>query len=95
MVGNFRGRRVEQEVLGQPALFLGDRGKALQLLRVDDREIEARLGAVVQEDRIDHFARRGRQSERDVRDAEHGLDVRTGVSLISRTASIVSTAPPM
>ena len=44
--------------------------------RVDDRQVEPGLGAVVQEDRVDHFARRRRQAERDVRNPQHRLDVR-------------------
>ena len=73
----------------------GMRREALQLLGVHDREVEPGLGAVVQEDRVHHFARRGGQAERDVRDAEHGLDVAECFSLISRMPSMVSTAPPM
>ena len=41
----------------------GMRREALQLLRVDDGQIEPGLGAVIEEDRVHHFARRRRQAE--------------------------------
>ena len=69
-------RRVEQQVLGQTPLFGREcEAKRSSFSRVDDGQVEPRLGAVIQEDRVDHFAGRGRQAERDVRDAEHGLHV--------------------
>ena len=68
--------RVEQQILGQTAFFLGNTGKTLELFRVDDGEIESGLGAVIEEDGVDYFARSSRQPERDVRDTEDSFDVR-------------------
>ena len=91
--------RIEQQVFGQPALFLRNRGEALQLLGVDDGEVEPGLGAVIEEDRIDHFARRRRQAEGDVRNAEDRLDVRDlrldqpeGLDGLHRAADVVLVA---
>ncbi len=52
---------------------LGDLGVARQPLGVDDRGVEPGLRRVVEEDRVEHLAAGGRQAERDVGDAEHGL----------------------
>jgi hypothetical protein len=88
-------RRVEQQALRQAPLFFRNRREALQLLRVDDGQVQPRLGAVVEEDRVHHFARRRRQAEGDVGNAQHGLHVRQMFSFTSRMPSMVSTAPPM
>ena len=69
-------RRVEQQVLRQPPLLFRDGCKALQLLGVDDRQVQPRLGAVIEEDRIHHFARLRGKAERNVGNAEDGLRVR-------------------
>ena len=61
------------EILGEPALLLGNRGVALELLGVDDRQVEARAHAVVEEDGVQHLAPGGRQTEGDVADAEDRL----------------------
>ena len=71
-----RRRSVEEQVLRQAALLFGNGGEALQLFGVDDGQIEPGLGAVIEEDGVHHFARRGGQAERDVGDAQHRLDVR-------------------
>ena len=50
--------------------------KALDALGIDDGQIESGLGAVVEENGIDHFARAWRQTERNVGNAQHGAHVR-------------------
>jgi hypothetical protein len=70
---NIHGRRVEQQTLRQHRVLHRNGSEAFQLFRVDDREIQTRLRAVVQEDRVHDFTRRGRQAERDVRHAEDRL----------------------
>ena len=71
------GRRpVEEEAFSKPPLLLGYGSETLQFLRVHDGEIETRLRAVIQKDGVDYFARRRRQSEGDVGNAEHGLGER-------------------
>ena len=83
----------EEQVLGQLALLLRDRRVALELLGVDDREVEAGLGAVVQEDRVSSLAAGVGQAERDVRDAEDASC--TAEALLDQAQpSIVSTALP-
>ena len=75
-VGERRDRvvaAVAEQVLGEPALLLRDRRVALELLGVDDREVEPRLRAVVEEDRVQDLAAGLGQAERDVRDAEDRL----------------------
>ena len=98
-IGSGHRRRVEQQPLGEMALFFGDGGEALQLLRVDDGEIETGFCAVIKEDRVDDFARRCGQAERDIRDAEHRLDVRDllldqpdGFDRLDRAADVVLIA---
>src|SRR5436853_280605 len=44
-VSGIDGWRVEQQTLGETALFFGDRREALKLLGIDNREIEPRLRA--------------------------------------------------
>ena len=79
-VGREGGHRVRaapvDQVLGELALLLRDRGVALEPLAVDDRVVEAGLGALVEEDRVQHLAARGGQAEGHVRDAEDGLAAR-------------------
>ena len=67
--------QVEQR-LGELALLVRDLGVARQPLGVDDRRVEPGLGAVVEEDRVEHLAAGGRQAEADVGDAEDGARVR-------------------
>jgi hypothetical protein len=50
---------VEDQVVGQRALGLGDLAVRRDVVGVDHREVEPRLHAVVQEDRVEHRARRG------------------------------------
>src|SRR5262249_9412602 len=73
--GDFGGGRVVEQILGQTALFSGDRSEPFQLLRVDDRQVQSGLGAVVQENGVDHFTGRRRQTQRDVRDSQDRLHV--------------------
>jgi hypothetical protein len=72
--GHIDGGRVEEEVFGEAALLFGDGGEAFELFGVDDGEVEAGLGAVVEKDGVDDFAGGGREAEGDVGDAEDGLD---------------------
>ena len=70
------GGVLNSRALGEAALFFGNGGEALEFFGVDDGEIEAGFGAVIEEDGVDHFARGGGQAEGDVGDAENGFDVR-------------------
>ncbi len=74
--GDFPRRVVEQQVLSQAPLRLRNRGEAFDLFAVDDRRIQARLGAVIQKNRVHHLACRGRQAEGDIGNAENGLGLR-------------------
>ncbi len=74
--GHIDGRGVEQESLGQAALFFGNAGETLQFLRIDDGEVEAGFGGVIEEDGVDDFASGGGQTKGDIGDAEDGFDVR-------------------
>ena len=74
--GHIDGWGVKQESLGQAALFFGNAGETLQFLRIDDGEVEAGLGGVIEEDGIDDLASRSGQSEGDVGDSEDSFDVR-------------------
>src|SRR3989304_5978867 len=56
-----------------PAPPRGEGRVAREPLGVDDRVVEARLGRVVEEDRVQHLPASGRQSERYVGDAEDRL----------------------
>jgi hypothetical protein len=67
---------IPQEVLGEVAVFLRDRGIALELLGVHDREVEPRLRAVIEEHGVEHLAAGFRQAEGHVRDAEDRLGLR-------------------
>ena len=60
---------VVDEVVGQLALDVGDLRVGGDVVRVDHRQVEARLDAVVQEGRVEHRARAGGDAEGDVRDA--------------------------
>lgn len=67
IVRYLRRNVVEQEVLGQLALVLGNRRETLDAFGIDDGEIEACLGAVIEEDGVNNLARARWQPERDVR----------------------------
>src|SRR6266545_7244731 len=67
---------VEEEVLAESPFLLRDRRIAHLLLGIHDREIEARLHAVVEEDGVQYFAAALRKAEADVRDAEDRLALR-------------------
>ena len=54
--GIFLGR-VEQQIFREAAFFERYGRKTLQPFRIDDGEIEAGLGGMVEEHRVDHFAR--------------------------------------
>ena len=82
---------VEHEVVGELALLLGDLRVRRDVVRVDHRQVEPGLDAVVQEHASSARARRRRDAERHVGHAERRLDA--GISaLIARIPSIVSTA---
>ena len=67
---------VEHEVVGELALGVGDLAIGRDVVRVDHREVEPGLDAVVQEDGVQDRARRHADAEGDVGDAERGLDAR-------------------
>ena len=67
---------VEDEVVGELALVVGDLGVRRDVVRVDHREVEPGLHAVVQEDGVQDRAGRQADAEADVGDAERGLDAR-------------------
>src|SRR6185295_17733644 len=57
-------------------LMLGYRSVALQFLRVDYRQIEAGLCAVIKKNGIEHFPSRIGKPKRNVADPQQGLNVR-------------------
>ena len=63
---------VEHEVVGERALLLADLRVRRDVVRVDHREVQAGLDAVVQEDGVQDRARGQADAERDVGDAERG-----------------------
>ena len=65
---------VEHEVVGELALGVGDLAVGRDVVRVDHREVQPGLDAVVQEDGVQDRARRHADAEGDVGDAERGLD---------------------
>ena len=65
---------VEHEVVGELALLVGDLAVGRDVVRVDHREVEPGLHAVVEEDGVEHRAGGHADAERDVGDAERGLD---------------------
>ena len=65
---------VEDEVVGQLPLLVGDLRVRGDVVGVDHRQVEAGLDAVVEEDRVEDGAGRRRDAEGDVGDAERGLD---------------------
>ena len=67
---------VPDEVVGELALVVGDLAVRRDVVRVDHREVEAGLDAVVQEDRVEDRAGGLPDAEGDVRDAERGLHAR-------------------
>src|SRR5580700_8784152 len=73
---NFCRRIIEEQIFRQLALLLGDGGVSLDAFGIDDGEIQACFGAVVKEYRIDHFARSGREAERDIRNSKYRAHVR-------------------
>jgi hypothetical protein len=67
---------VEDEVVGQLALGVGDLRVGGDVVGVDHRQVEPGLDAVVQEDRVERGAGRLADAEGDVGDAKRGLDAR-------------------
>ncbi|MNS37747.1 hypothetical protein D3C72_699740 [compost metagenome] len=65
------GLAVEDQVLGHRALLGRNLGQGLDVRRVHDGEVQPGLHAVVQEDRVEHVARRRAQPEAHVAHAEH------------------------
>ena len=61
--GHGVGAAVFQQIFGQTALFLWNGRIALQPLGVDDRVVEAGLGAVIEEDAVQDFSTGRRQPE--------------------------------
>ena len=61
---------VEDEVVGQLALLVGDLAVGGDVVGVDHRQVEPGLDAVMQEDRVEHGARPRRDAEGDVGDPE-------------------------
>ena len=93
------GWQVEEQGLHHPTLLLGDRGVAFDALGVDDGEVEAGLGAKVEEDRVYDLAGAEGQTEADVRDAENGrtrgegsLDQAQSLDRFDRATDVVFVA---
>ena len=56
---------VEDEVVGELALLVGDLAVGRDVVRVDHREVEPGLDAVVQEDRVEDRARAGGETPKE------------------------------
>ena len=69
-------RRIEEQMLGEAALFLGNRGEALDFFGVDDGQIESAFGAVIEKNGIDHFSGGSGQAEGNIGNAQNGFDAR-------------------
>lgn len=69
-------RTIEKENFRQTTLFFGNTGEAFQLFCVDDGEIKASLGAVVEEDGVDDLPGICRKAEGNIRDPENCFDIR-------------------
>ncbi len=63
----------EEQVFGELPLGLRDAGIALQALGVHDGVVKARLGRMVEKDRVQHLAPRGRQTKGDIGDSKDRL----------------------
>ncbi len=100
VIGGHANRNViEQEVFSELALRFGDRGEALEALGIDDGQIQAGLGAVVEENRVDDFPGAGRKAEGDVGDPQNSaregnvlLDQAQGLDRLHGAADIVLVA---
>ncbi len=66
---------VEDEVVGQLALDVGDLRVGRDVVGIDHRQVEARLYAVMQEHRVEHRARPRRDAEGHVGNPQRGLDI--------------------
>ncbi len=73
---DFRGRMREQQIFRKAALVFGNGGEALKLFGVDDGQVEASLGAVIEKDGIDDFARASGQTKGDIGDAQNSAHIR-------------------
>src|SRR5580704_4924140 len=73
--GNFRRRMREEKILSEAALVFRNAGESLELFRIDDGQVQASLGAVIEEYRINDFPRACRQAEGNVGNAENGTRV--------------------
>ena len=71
---------VVDQVERHVALLVGDASHRQDLRRVDDRGVETRLHAFVEEHRVEHLARSGIQAERDVGNTQG--EVHLGMSLV-------------
>src|SRR3954466_15662686 len=74
--GYIDSRTIKKESFRQTTLFFGNTGEAFQLFCIDDGEIKASLGAVIEEDGVDDLTGIGRQAEGDIRDPQDCLDIR-------------------
>src|SRR5712675_2749851 len=74
--GKFRRRMREEKIFRKPPLVLRNRSEALEFFSVDNGQVQARFGAVVKENGIDHFARPSRQPEGNIGNAENSARVR-------------------
>ncbi len=68
------GPAIEHQIIRQRALVARNLGVRLHVRRVHDRHVEPGLDAVMQEHRVQHGARRRRETEAHVRDAQTGED---------------------
>src|SRR5579862_5236594 len=73
---NIFRRMIVEKIFGELAFVLWDRGESLDAFGVDDCEIESRFRAVIKKNRINYFARAGRQAETYVADPKNGANVR-------------------
>ena len=70
---------VPDQVLGKLALFFGYGRVPLHHFRVDYGHVQTGLNAVIQENRVEHFATGRRQAERNVGDAQNRFSVGQGL----------------
>ena len=85
---------VIDQILGQCPMLRIDLGVRRQMDGIDDRQVETRLDAVVQERRVQHPARGQRNAERDVRQPEQcqnawqlGLDAPDALDGLARVVA--------
>ena len=83
---------VEDEVVGELALLLGDLAVGRDVVRVDHRQVEPGLDAVVQEDRVQDRARAAATTPKETFETPSDVLTPGSSSLTRRMPSIVSTA---